>query len=48
MFVGATGSGKSTLINSLINCIADVPFAADYRFSLVTESDDSGAAQVNA
>lgn len=35
MVVGATGAGKSTLIDGMINYIMDVSWDSDFRFSLV-------------
>ncbi|XP_062285548.1 uncharacterized protein LOC133991095 [Scomber scombrus] len=37
MLFGATGSGKSTLINGMINYIAGVEWKDDFRFKLVDE-----------
>ncbi|XP_033982729.1 verrucotoxin subunit beta-like [Trematomus bernacchii] len=37
MLLGATGSGKSTLINGLINYIVGVEWKDDFRFKLVVE-----------
>ena len=38
MMVGKTGSGKTTLINSLMNYLYDVPFEAGYRYKLIDEA----------
>ena len=40
MLVGATGSGKSTLIDGIINYITDVSWNDDFRFSLVDLTED--------
>ena len=40
MLVGATGSGKTTLIDGIINYITDVSWDDDFRFSLVDLTDD--------
>ncbi|XP_027144033.1 uncharacterized protein LOC109138191 [Larimichthys crocea] len=37
MVLGATGSGKSTLINGMINYIVGVDWKDDFRFKLITE-----------
>lgn len=37
MVLGATGAGKSTLINGMINCILGVEWGDSYRFKLVDE-----------
>lgn len=38
--LGATGTGKSTLIESLINYLTDVSYSDDHRFSTISKSDD--------
>ena len=38
--IGATGSGKSTLIDAMINYITDVSWDDDYRFSIIDLTDD--------
>ncbi len=37
LLMGATGSGKTTLINSMVNYILGVKFEDDFRFLLVTD-----------
>ena len=41
MVVGATGTGKSTLINRMINYILGVKYTDVFRFQLVIEKDKS-------
>ena len=45
MILGATGSGKTTLINSMINYVFGIQFEDKYRFKLVTEDSDGGGNQ---
>ncbi|XP_076104257.1 uncharacterized protein LOC143072961 isoform X2 [Mytilus galloprovincialis] len=40
MLVGATGSGKSTLIDGMINYITDVSWEDEFRFSLIDMTQD--------
>ncbi|XP_076104255.1 fibronectin type III domain-containing protein 3B-like isoform X2 [Mytilus galloprovincialis] len=40
MLVGSTGSGKSTLIDGMINYITDVSWEDDFRFSLIDMTQD--------
>lgn len=47
MLVGATGSGKSTLIDGIINYITDVSWDDDFRFSLVDLTDEEKKKQTN-
>ena len=39
LVVGATGAGKSTLINGMVNYILDVEWKDDFRFKIITEDD---------
>lgn len=41
MVVGATGTGKSTLINRMINYILDIKYTDKFRFQLVIEKETS-------
>ena len=47
MLVGATGSGKSTLIDGIINYITDVSWDDDFRFSLVDLTEDEKKKHTN-
>lgn len=40
MLVGATGSGKSTLIDGMINYITDVSWDDEFRFTLIDLLDE--------
>ena len=40
MLVGATGSGKSTMVDSLINYIVGVNFNDPFRFSMVNLEEE--------
>lgn len=40
LIVGATGSGKSTLIDAMINHIVDVSFGDGCRFKMIDLTDD--------
>ena len=40
MILGATGSGKTTLINSMINYVFGIEYGDEFRFTLVTEEGD--------
>ena len=46
MVVGATGAGKTTLINGMVNYILGVEWADDFRYKLVVE--DSKVSQANS
>ena len=49
LLVGATGSGKSTLINGMVNYIYDVNWKDDFRFKLIVETpNDEGANQAKS
>lgn len=39
LVVGATGAGKTTLINGMVNYILGVEWKDDFRFKLITEED---------
>nr|XP_053648736.1 LOW QUALITY PROTEIN: uncharacterized protein LOC128699919 [Cherax quadricarinatus] len=45
LIVGATGSGKTTLINGLINYIIGVNWRDDFRFKLISEDTDGNQAK---
>lgn len=40
MLVGATGSGKSTLVDGIVNYIMGVSFDDPFRFTMVTLEDE--------
>lgn len=40
MLVGATGSGKSTLVDGIINFILGVNFEDPFRFTMVTLEEE--------
>lgn len=46
MVVGATGAGKTTLINGMVNYILGVDWKDDFRYKLVVE--DKGVSQANS
>ena len=46
MVVGATGAGKTTLINGMVNYILGVEWEDNFRFKLIVE--DSGVSQANS
>ncbi|XP_056311176.1 uncharacterized protein LOC130222672 [Danio aesculapii] len=45
MMIGATGSGKTTLINSMINYILGVNWEDDFRFVLIDEGQQKSQAE---
>ncbi|XP_067462958.1 uncharacterized protein [Thunnus thynnus] len=45
MFFGATGSGKSTLINGMINYIVGVEWKDNFRFKLIDEDQSKSQAE---
>ncbi|ROL53955.1 hypothetical protein DPX16_2471 [Anabarilius grahami] len=45
MMIGATGSGKTTLINSMINYILGVQWKDDFRFVLIDEGKQKSQAE---
>ncbi|KAK8720265.1 hypothetical protein OTU49_013464 [Cherax quadricarinatus] len=45
LLVGATGSGKTTLINGIINYIFDVNWTDDFRYKLISEITDGNQAK---
>lgn len=40
MLVGATGSGKSTLVDGIVNYVMGVSFDDPFRFTLVQREDE--------
>ncbi len=46
MLVGATGAGKSTLINGMVNYILGVDWEDDFRFKLI--ADEGGTSQAHS
>ncbi|XP_046655011.1 uncharacterized protein LOC124348781 [Daphnia pulicaria] len=44
LMLGATGSGKSTLINAMVNYVLGVEWDDDFRFKLIDEPDDKSQA----
>ena len=47
LFIGAKGSGKSTLINGLVNYIFGVEWVDDVRFKLTVRSDSGNQSSIN-
>ncbi|XP_056452000.1 uncharacterized protein LOC130387076 [Gadus chalcogrammus] len=45
MFLGATGSGKSTLINGMINYILGIDWEDSFRFKLIDEDQSKSQAE---
>ncbi|CAI5789317.1 Stonustoxin subunit alpha [Podarcis lilfordi] len=45
MVMGATGSGKTTLINAMINYVLDVQWGDEFRFKLIPENTNRSQAQ---
>lgn len=45
MMIGATGAGKTTLINSMINFILGVKWEDDFRFTLIDEGKQKSQAE---
>ncbi|XP_016117353.1 uncharacterized protein [Sinocyclocheilus grahami] len=45
MMIGATGAGKTTLINSMINYILGVQWKDDFRFVLIDEGNQKSQAE---
>jgi GTP-binding protein EngB required for normal cell division len=48
MMVGATGTGKSTLINALTNHFLGVTFEDHFRFQLISPEDEGGKKQTHS
>ena len=48
MLVGATGSGKTMLINSMINYVFGVEYEDEFRFKLVTQADEGRQNQAHS
>ncbi len=40
LLIGETGSGKTTMINSLINFLNDIGLNNNFRYILIDESDE--------
>ncbi|XP_071788607.1 uncharacterized protein [Asterias amurensis] len=48
MVVGVTGSGKSTLINAMVNDILEVEWQDEYRFKVVDVCEGNGSSQAHS
>ncbi|XP_071788739.1 uncharacterized protein [Asterias amurensis] len=48
MVVGVTGSGKSTLINAMVNYILEVEWHDKYRFKVVDVGEGKGSSQAHS
>lgn len=47
LFVGASESGKSTLLDALINYVLKVPYADKFRFKMIEDTSDQKAKAKN-
>ena len=48
LVVGATGSGKTTLINGMINYLFSVEFNTPFRYKLILEAEDGSGKQTES
>lgn len=46
LLLGARGSGKSTLVDAIINYVTDVSFVDNFRFKITDEVGIAGVLQV--